>query len=134
MQVPVLLTENRRKHILIVGVFSASIAADNVDEWLMRPDGKPRSDRELAIEVLVEIRKPLRTDGRSSALHTLSINDLLQSDNAAAIVVSTFLAALPRTTGRYWRRDKSAPGVSAEPSHASLQGRTQAPSTWREAF
>jgi len=42
-----------------------------------------------------EIRKPLGSSGRT-APHAFDVADILQLDRAAAIVVSTFLAALPR--------------------------------------
>ena len=94
LSVPILVGEDRYKYIPIVGVFR-SIPFDQVDEWVMHPDGGPRSDRELAAEVLVEIRKPLGSSGRT-APHAFDVADILQLDRAAAIVVSTFLAALPR--------------------------------------
>ncbi|WP_295986883.1 hypothetical protein [uncultured Variovorax sp.] len=94
LSVPILVGEDRYKYVPIVGVFR-SIPFDQVDEWVMHPDGRPRSDRELAAEVLVEIRKPLGSSGRTAA-HAFDVADILQLDRAAAIVVSTFLAALPR--------------------------------------
>jgi hypothetical protein len=92
--VPVLVAEDRYKYVPIVGVFR-SIPVDQVDAWVMHPGGGPRSDRELATEVLVEVRKPLGTSGRTVP-HSFDVADVLQLDRAAAIVVSTFLAALPR--------------------------------------
>jgi hypothetical protein len=86
--------EDRYKYVPIVGVFR-TIAMDDVDAWVMHADGRPRSDRELAAEVLVEIRKPLGATGRT-APHAFEVADILQLDRAAAIVVSTYLAALPR--------------------------------------
>jgi hypothetical protein len=94
LSVPILVGEDRYKYVPIVGVFR-SIPFDQVDEWVMSSDGAPRSDRELAAEVLVEIRKPLGASGRT-APHAFDVADILQLDRAAAIVVSTFLAALPR--------------------------------------
>ncbi|MBT2334710.1 hypothetical protein J7E49_12450 [Variovorax paradoxus] len=94
LNLPVLVGEDRYKYIPVVAVFRG-IPFERVDEWVMRPDGQPRSDRELAAEVLVEIRKPLGTSGRT-APHAFEVADVLLLDRAAAIVVSTFLAALPR--------------------------------------
>ncbi|MGJ7613674.1 MULTISPECIES: hypothetical protein [unclassified Variovorax] len=94
LSVPILVGEDRYKYIPIVGVFR-SIPFDQVDEWVMDSEGVPRSDRELAAEVLVEIRKPGGASGRTTA-HAFEVADILQLDRAAAIVVSTFLAALPR--------------------------------------
>lgn len=94
LSVPILVGEDRYKYIPVVGVFR-SIPFEQIDEWVMHPDGKPRSDRELAAEVLVEIRVPLEMSGGPAA-RAFDIADLLQLDRAAAIVVSTYLAALPR--------------------------------------
>jgi hypothetical protein len=94
LSVPILVGEDRYKYIPVIGVFR-SIPFEQIDEWVMHPDGKPRSDRELAAEVLVEIRKSPETSGREVA-HAFEVADILQLDRAAAIVVSTYLAALPR--------------------------------------
>ena len=94
LNVPILVGEDRYKYVPIVGVFR-TIAMDDVDAWVMHADGRPRSDRELAAEGLVEIRKPLGATGRT-APHAFEVADILQLDRAAAIVVSTYLAALPR--------------------------------------
>ena len=94
LNVPILVGEDRYKYVPVVGVFR-SIPFDQVHECVMHPGGGPRSDRELAAEVLVEIRKPLGTSGRTVP-HSFEVADILQLDRAAAIVVSTFLAALPR--------------------------------------
>lgn len=94
LSLPVLVGEDRYRYLPVVAVFR-SIPFDQVDEWVMHPDGQPRSDRELAAEVLVEIREPAGGSVRS-ALHSFEVADVLQLDRAAAIVVSTFLAALPR--------------------------------------
>ncbi|SDI78657.1 hypothetical protein [Variovorax sp. OV700] len=105
MRIPILVNNDRQRCISIVGVFRSGMPAPNVDEWVLDADGKPRSDRDLAAEVLIEIRKPLRSTSRR-LLHTLGVADILQLESAAAIVVSTFLAALPRSSGRYWRKGK----------------------------
>ncbi|WPH16517.1 hypothetical protein [Variovorax paradoxus] len=94
LSLPVLVGEDRYRYLPVVAVFR-SIPFDQVDEWVMHPDGQPRSDRELAAEVLVEIREPAGGSARS-APHSFEVADVLQLDRAAAIVVSTFLAALPR--------------------------------------
>ena len=52
LNVPILVGEDRYKYVPIVGVFR-TIAMDDVDAWVMHADGRPRSDRELAAEVLV---------------------------------------------------------------------------------
>ena len=67
LNVPILVGEDRYKYVPIVGVFRA-IAMDDVDAWVMHADGRPRSDRELAAEVLVEIRRPLGATGRTAPL------------------------------------------------------------------
>jgi hypothetical protein len=94
LSLPILVGEDRYKYIPVVGVFR-SMPFEQIDEWVMHPDGKPRSDRELAAEVLVEIRRPPEAGG-GAAVQALEVADVLQLDRAAAIVVSTYLAALPR--------------------------------------
>ena len=94
LSVPILVGEDRYKYIPVIGVFR-SIPFEQIDEWVMHPDGRPRSDRELAAEVLVEIRRSPETGGREVA-RVFEVADILQLDRAAAIVVSTYLAALPR--------------------------------------
>jgi hypothetical protein len=94
LSLPILVGEDRYKYIPVVGVFR-SIPFEQIDEWVMHPDGKPRSDRELATEVLVEIRRPPDTGGGAAA-QAFEVADILQLDRAAAIIVSTYLAALPR--------------------------------------
>jgi hypothetical protein len=99
MVIPVLDDGGHRVQIPVIGIFRARIAAKSVDEWVMRPDGTPRSDLELATEVLLAIRRPLGADWRS-APYALSVTTILGLDSAAAIVVSTFLAAIPRSAER----------------------------------
>lgn len=94
LNVPILVAEDRYKYIPFVAVFR-SVPFDQVDAWVMHPDGRPRTDRELAAEVLVELRpSPDTTD--AEAPRGFEIGDILQLDRAAAIIVATFLAALPR--------------------------------------
>ncbi|MET3442698.1 hypothetical protein ABIC94_003486 [Variovorax paradoxus] len=94
LSVPILVGEDRYKYIPVIGVFR-SIPFEQIDEWVMHPDGRPRSDRELAAEVLVEIRRSPENSGQEVA-RPFEVADILQLDRAAAIVVSTYLAALPR--------------------------------------
>lgn len=93
VSVPIAIDEERYKYVPIVAVFRR-IPPESVDQWVMR-DGKPRSDRELASEVLVDVRKPIANSG-SIAAHELRVADVLHLDRAAAIIVSTFLSVLPR--------------------------------------
>ncbi|AGU47396.1 hypothetical protein VAPA_1c02660 [Variovorax paradoxus B4] len=98
MVIPVLDDRDDRIRVPVIGIFRASIPAESVDEWVVRSDGTPRSDRELATEVLLAIRRPLGAD-RHRAPYALSVATILALDSAAAIVVSTFLAAIPRSAG-----------------------------------
>ncbi len=94
LNVPILIAEDRYKYIPFVAVFR-SIPIDQVDAWVMHADGRPRTDRELAAEVLVELRPSPETSDVDA--HPLfEVADILQLDRAAAIIVATFLAALPR--------------------------------------
>jgi hypothetical protein len=94
MELPVMLDEVHRQYISVVGVFRGGFAAEEVDQWVMYPNGTPRGDRELATEVLVEIWKPNRAQGRTGR-HALNVADVLTLDSAAAIVVSTFSRQCP---------------------------------------
>ena len=124
MEVPVMLDASRRQCIPVVVVFRSDLMAEDVDEWVMHPDGTPRSDRELAAEVLIEARQVIATRGRTS----LDVAGILQLDSATAIVVSTYLAVLPRVTGRYWTRNH----LVRLPGRKALLERPRIPQQWRE--
>ena len=96
--IPIRLDEERFQYFPVVGVFR-SMPFDQVDRWVMRPDGRPRTDRELAAEVLLELRRPLGSSGKTALLQ-FGIGDVLEVDRAAAIIVATFLAELPRGAER----------------------------------
>lgn len=94
LNIPILVGEDRYKYLPVVAVFR-SLAHAQVDDWVMDPDGRPRSDRELAAEVVVELRpSPQTSDGEPP--QPFDVADILQLDRAAAIIVATYLAALPR--------------------------------------
>lgn len=131
MELPVMLDEVHRQYIPVVGVFRSGLAAEEVDQW-MHANGTPRSDLELAAEVLVEICSLARTHGRTRR-QALNVADVLKLDSAAAIVVSTFLAALPRVTGRYWTRGHLLRGDSRFPGKKISLERSRVPKQWREA-
>lgn len=92
--IPVQLDDERFQYVPVVGVFRR-IPFEHVDHWVMRPDGRARTDRELAAEVLVELRRPLGSSGKTAAL-PYDIGEVLEVERAAAIIVATFLAELPR--------------------------------------
>jgi hypothetical protein len=96
--IPIRLDEDRFQYFPVVGVFR-SMPFDQVDQWVMRPDGRARTDRELAAEVLLELRRPLGSMGKTASLQ-FGITDVLEVARAAAIIVSTFLAELPRGAER----------------------------------
>ncbi|WP_332875290.1 hypothetical protein [Variovorax sp. IB41] len=96
--IPIRLDEERFQYFPVVGVFR-SMPFDQVDRWVMRPDGRARTDRELAAEVLLELRRPLGSSGKTAALQ-FGITDVLEVDRAAAIIVATFLSELPRGAQR----------------------------------
>lgn len=131
MELPVMFDEVHRQYIPVVGVFRGGLAAEEVDQWVMHPNGTPRSDRELAAEVLMEIWNPARTHGRTRR-HALNVADILKLDCAAAIVVSTFLAALPRVAGRYWTRSHLLRGDSRFPGKKIYTQHSRVPQQWRE--
>ena len=92
--IPIRLDEDRFQYFPVVGVFRR-IPFDQVDRWVMRPDGRARTDRDLASEVLLELRRPLGSTGKTAALQ-FGVGDVIEVDRAAAIIVATFLAELPR--------------------------------------
>lgn len=100
--IPVRLDEERFQYFPVVGVFR-SMPFEQVDQWVMRPDGRARTDRELAAEVLLELRRPLGSTGKTASLR-FGISDVLEEVRAAAIIVSTFLAELPRGAERELER------------------------------
>jgi hypothetical protein len=102
----------------------------HVAQWVMHPNGTPRGDRELAAEVLVEIWTPTRTHG-CTRRHALNVADVLKLDSAAAIVVSTFLAALPRVTGRYGQGATCFVTILVFRAKNSPE-RSRVPQQWRE--
>ncbi|MDH6594785.1 hypothetical protein M2165_004674 [Variovorax sp. TBS-050B] len=95
LSVPILVSEDRYKYFPFVAVFRG-IPFDQVDAWVMHPDGRPRSDRELAAEVLLELRRQPGETSEGELPAAFEVSDILQLDRAAAIIVATFLAALPR--------------------------------------
>jgi hypothetical protein len=96
--IPIRLDEERFQYVPVVGTFR-SIPSGQVDRWVMRPDGRPRTDRELAAEALLELRRPLGSTARTAPFQ-LGIGDVVEVDRAAAIIVATFLAELPRGAER----------------------------------
>jgi hypothetical protein len=96
--IPIRLDEERFKYVPVVGTFR-SIPFGQIDRWVMRPDGRPRTDRELAVEALLELRRPLGSTARTGPFQ-LGIGDVVEVDRAAAIIVATFLAELPRGVER----------------------------------
>ena len=93
MDLPILIGE-QCKYVPVIAAFRY-MASDNIDNWLVS-DGKPRSDRDLAVEVLLEVRGLPGVDGAVQGRH-YSVLEVLEFGRAAALVVSTFLAELPRS-------------------------------------
>ncbi|MDP9932882.1 hypothetical protein [Variovorax paradoxus] len=122
---------SHRKCIPIVAIFRSGLAAEDVDQWVMHPNGTPRSDRELATEVLIEVRRPVGARGQTVS-HALGVADILKLDSAAAIVVSTYLAVLPRVTGRYWTKGHLLRGGSRFAGKKLPAERPRIPQQWRE--
>ena len=84
---------NTCQRVDVVLVFR-SIPAEAVDNWVM-PNGRPRSDRELADEVLLDVQTTSQS-GFDELWKPIRISDVLSTDRGTAMVVSAFLAALPR--------------------------------------
>jgi hypothetical protein len=96
MDLPILIGEEC-KYVPVIAAFRF-MPSDNIDNWLVS-NGKPRSDRDLAAEVLLEVRGLPSADGRLQGRH-YSVLQVLEFERAAALVVSMFLSELPRPEGR----------------------------------
>ncbi|MET3373336.1 hypothetical protein ABIC89_002398 [Variovorax boronicumulans] len=68
---------------------------DQIDQWVMDLNGKPRSDKELAAEVLVELRRARGMSGQTFRFK-VKMDQVLASTRATAVIVAAFLAGHPR--------------------------------------
>jgi hypothetical protein len=93
MDLPILIGEEC-KYVPVIAAFRF-MPSDDIDSWLVS-DGKPRSDRDLAAEILLEVRGLPGVDGCLRGRH-YSVLQVLEFERAAALVVSMFLAELPRS-------------------------------------
>jgi hypothetical protein len=90
MDLPILVG-GERGYVPVVAVFRC-IPSANSDEWVMS-SGQPRSDGDLAAEVLVEVIGVHRGIG-NVAPQRFDVPEILEVDRAAALVVATFLSTL----------------------------------------
>ncbi|MGJ7524812.1 hypothetical protein [Variovorax sp. GB1P17] len=92
IRLPVLVGPGNAVHISAIVAFR-QIDPAAIDAWLM-PGGRPRSDRELAADVLLEIREV----GRNIFVPPRNLDParIVQVDQAASLIVSSFLSLLPR--------------------------------------
>lgn len=74
------------------GVFRYIQSAD-VDAWLA-PEGKPRTDKELAADVLLEVRDIRDENGEVIPTSPELVARMLAVDRAPSAVVATFLAVI----------------------------------------
>lgn len=91
MDLPILLGGERR-YVPVVAVFR-NLPLASSSEWVMSR-GRPRSDQDLAEEVLVEVTQLHGADGHA-APRSFHVARILEVDRAAALVVATYLATLP---------------------------------------
>jgi hypothetical protein len=96
MDLPILTGEDH-KYVPVIAVFR-NIPIENIDEWVMF-EGKPRNDRDIATEILVEVRGLPGADGRPGGRH-YSVAEVLAFELASALIVSLFLSKLPRADDR----------------------------------
>ncbi|MDR6889730.1 MULTISPECIES: hypothetical protein [Variovorax] len=92
MDLPILVGEDC-KYIPVIAAFRC-MPSEDIDNWLVA-DGKPRSDRDLAAEILLEVKGVPSADGMLPGRH-YSVLEVLELGRAAALVMSMFLAELPR--------------------------------------
>lgn len=96
VELPIVIGVERRR-LAVIAVFRC-LSKPDLDEWVM-PGGVPRSDHELATEVLCELRCAGGHGGRSWP-RSFCIATVLEVDDAAALLVSTFLSQSPRSFSR----------------------------------
>jgi len=97
MDIPIRTEGGSYSYFSVVAVFRR-LPAESVNEWLM-PCGRPRTDRELATEILVAVRGAQSTD-HTAPVREFDVPHILDLDRAAALVISTPLWALPRLSKR----------------------------------
>lgn len=111
IDLPIRLGRTEYKYIPVAASFR-EIPADYIGRWLTHPDGRPRADRDLAKEVLLEVRRSYKEQGLTSP-PPLDVDEVVEFDKAAAIIVAAFLAAMPRpsieSAQRKRRPSKSVP-------------------------
>lgn len=95
MDLPILMGEER-KYVPVIAVFRY-IAIENIDEWVMF-EGRPRSDRDIATEILIGVQGLPGAEGGPGRHY--SVAEVLAFELASALVVSVFLSQLPRPEGR----------------------------------
>jgi hypothetical protein len=93
MEIPISIGEETYRYVPVTAVFRR-ISSDAVDGWLMS-NGAPRSDRDVASDVLIEVLNRSDDDDRELR-NGLNKTSILNTDRAAALLVSTFLSELPR--------------------------------------
>lgn len=90
MRIP--LCEEAKEWSLVVGIFRR-VPTEEVNFWLM-PQGRPRSDHELAREVLLEIQSVSQEPDMPSC--RLDVLNILNNPQAVAVIISTYLSLLPK--------------------------------------
>jgi hypothetical protein len=88
MDLPILVG-SECTYVPVVAAFRR-MPSDDIDGWLIS-NGKARSDRDLAAEVLLEVRGLASDNGHQRGRH-YSVLEVLEFERAAALVISTFLA------------------------------------------
>jgi hypothetical protein len=90
MDLPILVGSECR-YVPVIVAFRR-MPSDDIDNWLIS-NGEARSDRDLAAEVLLEVRGLPSVGGYRPGRH-YSVLEVLESERAAALVIATFLAEL----------------------------------------
>ncbi|MDQ0570956.1 hypothetical protein QFZ42_002790 [Variovorax paradoxus] len=115
IDLPILIGEDH-KYVPVIAVFR-NIPIENIDEWVMF-EGKPRNDRDIATEILVEVRGLPGADGRQGRHY--SVAEVLAFELASALIVSVFLSKLPRADDRP-KTEARRPKHSSRSHGAGLQ-------------
>lgn len=95
VDLPILIGVERRR-VPVIAVFRG-LPKPDLEEWVM-PGGVPRSDHELATEILSELRCAGGNNGRSWP-RSFCIATVLDLDSASALLVATFLSESARSAG-----------------------------------
>lgn len=93
LRLPLLTWHGHFRFFNVIGSCRRVPAAE-VDAWLVRADGTPRTDLELVAEVLLELRSP--QSWHRSAEPCFDVGVAMRTQGVPSMILAAYLAALPR--------------------------------------